>query len=49
MVIFPEVLLLYSIILAILGFLLSYIKLRIILSRSVKNWDELLRGTALNL
>ena len=35
----PEVPLLYKIVLAILGFLFFHIKLIIVLSRSVKNFD----------
>ena len=45
----PEVLLLYRIVLAILGFLLFHTKLSIIISRSVKNFTEILMGIALNL
>ena len=38
----PEVLLLYRIVLAILGFLFFHINLIIVLSRSVKNFDGIL-------
>ena len=49
MVIAPEVLLLYRIVLVILGFLFFHIKLSIILSLSVKNCVGILMGIALNL
>ena len=45
----PEVLLLYRIVLAILGFLFFHIKLIIVLSRSVKNFVGILMGIVLNL
>ena len=45
----PEVLLLYRIVLAILGFLFFHIKLIIVLSSSVKNFVGILMGIALNL
>ena len=45
----PEVLLLYRIVLAILGFLLFHMKLNTVLLRSVKNFAEILMGIALNL
>ena len=45
----PEVLLLYRIVLAILGFLLFYMKLSIILSGPVKNCVGIVTGTALTL
>jgi hypothetical protein len=45
----PEVLLLFRIILAILGFLSFHMKLRIVLSISVKNYVGILMGIALNL
>ena len=45
----PEVLSLYWIVLAILGFLLFYVKLSTVLSRSVKNFAGILMGIALNL
>ena len=44
-----EVLLLYRIILAILGFLFFHMKLTIVLSRSVKNCVGILMGIVLNL
>ena len=43
----PEVLLLYKIVLAILGFLFCHINLIIVLSRSVKKFDGILMGIAL--
>ena len=49
MVIPTEVLLLYKIVLAILGFLFCHINLIIVLSRSVKKFDVILMGIALNL
>ena len=45
----PEVLLLYRIVLAILGFLLFQMKLSTVLSRSLKNFAGILLGIALNL
>ena len=45
----PDVPLLYRVVLAILGLLFLHIKLRIVLSRSVKNWAGILMGIALNL
>ena len=45
----PEVLLLYRIVLAILGFLLFHMKLSTILSRSLKNFAGILMGIVLNL
>ena len=45
----PEVLLLYKIVLSILVFLLFYMKLSIILLRSVKNFAGILLGISLNL
>ena len=45
----PEVLLLLSIVLAILDFLCFYVKLKIVLSRSVKSYVGILMGIALNL
>jgi hypothetical protein len=48
MVIPPEVLLFWGIVLAILGFLFFYMKFRIALSRSTKNL-VILMGIALNL
>ena len=45
----PEVPLLYKIVLAILGFLFFHINLITVLSRSVKNFDGILMGIALNL
>jgi hypothetical protein len=49
MVILLEVLLLYRIVLAILGFLFFQMKLRVILLRFVKNYVEILMGIALSL
>jgi hypothetical protein len=49
MVIPLEVLLLYRIFLAILGYLFFHMKLRIDLSRSVKNCVGILMGIALSL
>jgi hypothetical protein len=49
MVIPPEVLLLYRIVLAILRVYFFHIKLRIVLSRSMKNCVGILMGIALNL
>jgi hypothetical protein len=45
----PEVLLLLRILLAILGFLFFHMKLRIVLSMSVKNYVGILMGFALNM
>jgi hypothetical protein len=45
----PEVLLLFKIVLAVLGFLLFHMKLRITLSRSVKKCVGILMVIALNL
>ena len=45
----PEILLLYRIVLAILGFLLLYMKLNTILLRFLKNFAGILMGIALNL
>jgi hypothetical protein len=45
----PEVLLLYRIVLAALGFLFCHVKVRIVLSRSVKNWIRILMGIVLNM
>ena len=45
----PEVLLLYRIVLAVLGFLFFHMKLSTVLSRSVKNFARILMGIALNL
>ena len=45
----PEVSLSYRIVVAILGFLFFHIKLIIVLSRSVKKFDGILMGIALNL
>lgn len=45
----PEVLLLFRIALAILGFLLFQMNLQIVLSNSLKNWIGILMGIALNL
>jgi hypothetical protein len=49
MVIPPEVLLLFWIAFAVLGFLFFHMKLRISLSRSVKKCVRILMGIALNL
>jgi hypothetical protein len=49
MVMPPNILLLYVVVLAILGFLFFHIMLRIVLSRSVWNWVGTLMGIALNL
>jgi hypothetical protein len=48
-VIFSEVILLYKIVLAILDFMFSYVKLRNALLRSVTNCFRILMGIALNL
>ena len=45
----PEVSSLYSIVLAIVSYLFSHLKLSIVLSRSVKNYVESLMRIALNL
>ena len=45
----PEVNLLYRDVLSILGLLFLHIKLRIVLSRSVKNCVVILVGIAMNL
>jgi hypothetical protein len=45
----PEVLLFYSIVLAILGFLFFHMKLSIVLSGSIKNSVGILMGIVLNL
>ena len=45
----PEVLLLYRIVLAILGFLIFHMMLSTVLSRSMKNFAGILMGIALNL
>ena len=45
----PEVLLLYRIVFAVPGFLLFYMKLSTVLSRSVNNFAEIFMGTELNL
>jgi hypothetical protein len=49
MVIPPEVLLLFRILLALLGFLFFHMSLRIALSRSIKIFVKILMGIALNL
>jgi hypothetical protein len=49
MVITPEVLLLFRIVLAILGFLFFHMELRIALLRSIRSYVEILIGVALNL
>ena len=49
MVIPPEVLLLFRIVLAILDFLLFYMKLRIAFSKFIKECFVILMGIALNL
>ena len=45
----PEVPLLYRIVLTVLGFLFFHMKLSIFLSESVKNFDGILMGIALDL
>jgi hypothetical protein len=49
MVIAPEGLLLYRIVFAILVFLVFHMKLRVVLSKSVKNYVGILLGIPLNL
>jgi hypothetical protein len=49
MVIHPNVLSLYRIALDILGFFFFHMKLRIVLSRFVKNYVPILMGIELNL
>ena len=49
MVILPEVLLLFRIVLAILCYLFFHMKLRISLSRSVKKYVEILMGSEMNV